>query len=114
MIFTRNRQPFGSRSARLAAALTAAATAAALALSGPAHADATMFRGNSGLTGAYTEQLSVPMAVSWKYTANPSKNNPSAPAVVGDTAYFSNGNRMYAVDANTGAFKWRYPQDQPL
>ena len=28
--------------------------------------------------------------------------------------YFASGNRLYAIDANTGALKWRYPLDAPL
>lgn len=60
------------------------------------------------------ERLTLPLSLSWKYTATYDTNNPASPAVAGDTVYFACGSRVYALDVETGAMKWKYPQDQPL
>lgn len=59
-------------------------------------------------------KLSLPLSLSWKFTATYDTNNPASPAVLGDTVYFACGDRVYALDVETGAMKWRFPQDQPL
>jgi outer membrane protein assembly factor BamB len=71
-----------------------------------------MYRGGTGLTGAFDGALSGVPAVSWRHTTSYFYHNPSSPAVVGGTAYFAAGNRVYAVDEVSGALKWRYPQDR--
>jgi outer membrane protein assembly factor BamB len=58
--------------------------------------------------------FTVPMAVLWQFTGNIFPNNPSAPIVTEDTAYFASGNRVYAVSLQTGAQKWRYPTENQL
>jgi outer membrane protein assembly factor BamB len=80
----------------------------------PLYADSAMYRGGSALTGAFPESLSLPLVLSWKHTTVYTAHNASSPAVVGDTIYFASGNRIYCVDANTGALQWQYPEDQPL
>lgn len=80
----------------------------------PGFADTSTYRGSSGLNGAYADKVALPLALNWRYTTNFASYNPSSPAVVGKTIYFAGGNRMYAVDADTGAQKWQYPQDAPL
>lgn len=109
----KHRVPW-SRSIRLSAGLLGATVLALLCAAGALYGDAAMFRGNSGLTGAYEERLNLPLALSWKFTTSYTAYNTSAPAIVGDTAYFAAARRVYAVDANTGALKWQYPQDQAL
>lgn len=104
----------GARFARLALSIRGGAILVALLAAGPLFADSTMYRGGSALTGAFTEALSLPLALSWKHTTVYSAYNVSSPAVVGDTVYFASGNRVYSVDANTGALNWLYPEDQPL
>ncbi len=58
--------------------------------------------------------LALPLSLSWKYTATYDTNNPASPAVAGDTVYFACGSRVYALDVESGALKWKFPQDQPL
>ncbi len=58
--------------------------------------------------------LTVPMSVDWKYTTDYYGNNPTSPVVADGVVYFAGGNRVYAVDAKTGALKWRYPSDATL
>src|SRR5689334_7302731 len=86
----------------------------ALALGGPAAGDASAFRGGALLTGAYAEEISTPLALEWRYTANYFGYNPASPAVAGDTLFFSSGNRVYALDATSGQINWRYPVDSPM
>jgi outer membrane protein assembly factor BamB len=92
----------------------ACATALTFCLSLPSIADNTMYRGGSGLAGAYAEKVTLPLVLNWRYTTNYAPYNTSSPAVVGDTVYFAGGNRVYAVNVQSGALKWRFPQDQPL
>ena len=100
--------------------LHAVAVGMALALpfaSSSAAADSAMFRGGAGLTGAYEGTLQMPVALSWRYTAPYSPAaaaNPSSPAVRDGVVYFSVGNRVYAVTAESGEVKWRFPQDEAL
>jgi len=68
----------------------------------------------ASIAGSAAEPLRMPLSLSCKYTATYDTNNPAAPAVSGDTVYFASGDRMYALDVETGALKWRFPQDQPL
>lgn len=91
-----------------------AAAALFLALGGPVRADNAMFRGGSGLTGAYGEKISLPLAMNWRYTTSFAPYNTSSPAVVGDTVYFAGGNRVYAVSTDSGSLHWQFPVDQPL
>lgn len=105
------------RQARFVRAVAGAVAAVALGCwmaALPARADSPMYRGGAGLTGAFDAKLSLPLALSWKYTATYAGNNPSSPAVAGNAAYFACGDRVYAVDLESGALKWRYPQDQPM
>ena len=76
--------------------------------------DTAMFRGNTSLTGYTAENLPTPLALEWKYTSVYFGHNPSSPAVADGSVFFASGNRVFAVDALTGALRWRYPQDQPL
>lgn len=56
-------------------------------------------------------KLTTPLSVDWKYTGNYYGNNPAAPVVSKDSAYFATGNRLFAVSLQNGALKWRYPAD---
>jgi outer membrane protein assembly factor BamB len=55
--------------------------------------------------------LTTPLTVEWKYTGNYFGNNPSAPVIAKDAAYFVTGNHAYAVSLTNGSLKWRYPSD---
>ncbi len=99
---------------RMAIPVSITALALCLYVSAPTLADNTMYRGGSGLAGAYAEKVSLPLVLDWRYTTSYAPYNTSSPAVVGDTAYFAGGNRIYAVNTDSGALRWRFPQDQPL
>lgn len=99
---------------RLAFGVFSVCASISLLTARPVIADSAMFRGNSGLTGEYAEKITLPLALSWRHTAGYAGYNASSPAVVGETAYFATGDRFHAVDANSGAIRWRFPQDQPL
>lgn len=64
--------------------------------------------------GMRAARLTLPLSLSWRYTATYDTNNPASPTVSGDTVYFACGDRMYALDVESGSLKWRYPDDQPL
>ncbi|HSV72591.1 MAG TPA: PQQ-binding-like beta-propeller repeat protein [Chthonomonadales bacterium] len=85
--------------------------------SSSAVADSAMFRGGAGLTGSYEGRLDIPVALSWRYTApySPAASaNPSSPAVRDGVVYFSVGDRVFAVAAESGELRWRFPQDEAL
>jgi outer membrane protein assembly factor BamB len=58
--------------------------------------------------------LSTPLAVRWKFTGLQFSNNPASPVLDNDTLYLATGTRIYALNASTGAQKWRYPTDTTL
>src|SRR5207244_1164562 len=90
--------------------LSLAAVAAVAALA----QDTAMFRGNTALTGYTPENIDTPLALDWKFTSVYFVHNPSSPAVADGMVFFASGNRVYAIDAQTGALRWKYPQDLPL
>lgn len=72
------------------------------------------FRGDVSHTGATEEQLGFPLRLAWKFITDVTPNNPSSPAVVDGVIYFCSGSRLYAVNAETGSLKWRYPAEEYL
>ena len=76
--------------------------------------DWTMSRFDNAQTGSTSESIKLPVSIAWEYGAARFPGNPSSPAVVGSVVYFASGDRIYAVDAATGALKWRYPAEQQL
>ena len=64
-----------------------------------------------GAASADPGKLATPLSEEWKYTGSYFGNNPAAPVVVKDTAYFVTGSHAYAVSLANGALKWRYPAD---
>ncbi len=87
---------------------------AGLAAAASVAQDTAMFRGNTSLSGYTPENIETPMALEWKFTSVYFGHNPSSPAVADGTVFFASGNRVFAIDTQTGAQKWQYPQDQPL
>ncbi len=73
-----------------------------------------VFRGDVSHTGATEEQLDFPLKLSWKFITDVTPNNPSSPAVVDGVVYICSGARLYAVNAETGSLKWRYPAEEYL
>lgn len=76
--------------------------------------DATMGRYGPMQTGFTAEKLEPPLVLSWEYTANRCKGNSAAPIVANGVCYFACGDRVYALDMDTGNLKWRYPMDVAL
>jgi len=76
--------------------------------------DATMGRYGPMQTGFTAEKLDPPLMLSWEYTGNKCKGNPAAPVVANGVCYFACGDRVYAVDMETGNLKWRYPMEVSL
>jgi outer membrane protein assembly factor BamB len=58
--------------------------------------------------------LNFPLKLAWKHLAEMETDNPSSPAVADGVVYFCSGRRMYAVNAETGSLKWRYPAEESL
>ena len=58
--------------------------------------------------------FSLPAAVSWKFTSSYSPSVSGAPIVDNGTLYFASTNRVFAINPQNGAVKWRYPDDAPL
>ncbi len=119
------RQPAGSSagSSRLGVFMSFAAAASVLAVAAPlvgphlaAAADWPLLRGDTQRSGVSSESdVRPPFSVLWRFTAGAQANNPCAPSIVGNLAYFAardttaNGGVVYAVDVRTGSQKWRYP-----
>ena len=74
----------------------------------------TMFKGDAAHTGYTQELLTYPPKLAWKYLTELSTNNQSSPAVADGIVYFCSGRCLYAISADTGALKWRYPAVEPL
>ncbi len=74
----------------------------------------TMFKGDAAHTGFIDEQLVFPLKLSWKYLSEVSPDNPSSPAIKDGVIYFGAGSRLYAVNAETGTFRWCYPATETL
>lgn len=73
-----------------------------------------MFRGDSAHTGMTEERLNFPLKLAWKFIADLATNNPSSPSVVDGVVYFCSGGRLYALNADTGTMRWRYPAEESL
>lgn len=104
-----------ARAFRLPVLLTLAA-GAALSACLPVHAAgppvAPALQASLALRGRQAGAVfGVPLAVDWKFSGSSVSRNAASPVVVGDTVYFSVGNRLYAVDLQRGALKWRFPSE---
>lgn len=77
-------------------------------------ADWTMGRFGPEQGSSTSEKLTLPLSLSWEFTASKFDNNPASPVVAKGVCYFASGDRVYAVDLETGAQKWKYPVDQGL
>ena len=73
-----------------------------------------MFKGDPAHTGHTEEQLNFPLKLAWKHITELATDNPSSPAVADGVVYICSGRRLYAVNAETGSLKWRYPAEESL
>jgi len=76
--------------------------------------DYTMFKGDAAHTGYTDEHIDFPLKLEWKFLSDVSPDNPSSPAVKDGVIYFGAGSRLYAVNAETGTFRWCYPATETL
>jgi len=76
--------------------------------------DYIMYKGDPAHTGYTEEHLDFPLKLAWKYLSEVSPDNPSSPAVKDGVIYFGAGNRLYAVNTETGTFRWCYPATESL
>ena len=86
-----------------------------LALCSPAFAgDATTFRGDSSHSGVYNGTDTTALAgVKWKFHTHGYVN--SSPAVKNGVVYVgSTDGNLYAVDADSGVWKWRSRSNYPI
>lgn len=116
MALARSHRSVGSRAARMRSGVVSGLALLALC-AGPSFADSPMYRGGSNLSGSFADRLSLPLALSWRYTASytpAAAYNPASPAVVDGVVYYSGGDRVFALDAASGAIKWRFPEDEAL
>lgn len=79
-----------------------------------AETDWATARYDESQTGYTPQQLTLPLTMCWQFNSSKFANNTSTPAVVGNTAYFASGDRVYAVDTATGVKKWQYPASDRL
>ena len=76
--------------------------------------DCTMYKGDPAHTGYVEEHIDFPLKLSWKFLSEVSPDNPSSPAVKDGVIYFGAGTHFYAVNAETGTFRWCYPATESL
>ncbi|MCC6485399.1 MAG: PQQ-binding-like beta-propeller repeat protein [Armatimonadetes bacterium] len=76
--------------------------------------DWTLPRGGVELTNSTDENLILPVSVAWQFNTSPYVGNTSQPVAVGNTVVFAVADRIFAVDTQTGAFRWAYPAQDPL
>ncbi|MDO8683632.1 MAG: PQQ-binding-like beta-propeller repeat protein [Armatimonadota bacterium] len=86
-----------------------------LSLSAVGHAKDWPFgRGDAASSGFTSEGVQMPLVLSWDYNTSRMGRNTSAPIVAGDVVYFCAGDRVMALDAQSGVLKWKFPADEPL
>ncbi len=61
------------------------------------------------LVAAAAAQFTGPTPLAWRWAHTTSVPPLGAPVVQGDTVFVAVGNRMFALDRETGNQKWRYP-----
>ena len=104
MSIARNRILNGSRLIFAAGLLSASAGLTAMAvIEKPIHSPTHL--------GAVT---SLPLSLDWKFTSFPSPLNHAQPVNGGKDVFFCSGTRIYCVNAESGAMRWKFPQDEPL
>lgn len=76
--------------------------------------NATMGRYSPQQNSFTTEKLEPPLMLSWEFTSSRYRGNPAAPVAADGSCYFACGDRVYALDMDSGNVRWKYPQDQSL
>ena len=105
------------RWAQLVCGGTVAATALGC-VSAAVASDWPELRGNAQRTSVSSETVAPPLALLWRFTGGYQNANTSAAVVSGKTAYFvtkgngTQGGYLYALDLDTGAKRWSFPQGE--
>lgn len=76
--------------------------------------DATMGRYGPRQAGFTADKLEPPLMLTWEYTATKCHGNLAAPVVADGVCYFACGDRIYALDKDTGNLQWKYPKEVVL
>lgn len=76
--------------------------------------NATMGRYGPQQMSFTPEKLGPPLILNWEFASSRNHDNPAAPIVEGNVCYFSSGDRVFALDIESGTQKWRYPLDVAL
>ncbi len=77
-------------------------------------ADWAMGRFGPDQSGYTPEQIKLPLAVMWQYQTPAYENSTASVVVSKGICYFASGTTVYAVEADTGALKWKYPKEKAL
>ena len=64
--------------------------------------------------GTAAAQFDGPAPLAWRWQQSSPVSPSGSPLVDGNTIYFNLGNRIYAIDRETGNTKWKYPNGAPL
>lgn len=59
-------------------------------------------------------QFTGPAPLAWRWSASTSVSPSGKPVVSGDTVYVAVGNRIYALDRQSGNQKWKFPNVDPI
>lgn len=76
--------------------------------------DWSMGRFGPDQSGYTPEQIKLPLAVMWQYQAPAYENNTASVVVSKGLCYFASGTTVFAVQADTGSLKWKYPKEKTL
>lgn len=64
--------------------------------------------------GIAAAQFDGPAPLAWRWQQSSSVSPSGSPLVDGNTIYFNSGNRVYAIDRETGNTKWKFPNGAPF
>lgn len=95
-------------------ALVAASIVAIISSATVATAATVMSKYNAEQTSYASQSLTLPLSVNWEFVAAKSDSNPAAPIISDGVAYIACGDKLYAVNTETGTYKWSYPADSGL
>lgn len=80
-----------------------------------------MFRGNAQHSGFWPEQIELPLSLMWRQIVKlnlqdlqRNSGNPSSPSVADGVIYFCSGEKIHAINADTGSLRWVYPAEGKL
>jgi outer membrane protein assembly factor BamB len=66
------------------------------------------------LAGSAAAQFDGPAPLAWRWTQPTTTPPAGAPVVSGDDVFVAVGNRLFALERESGNLKWRFPQIDPI